>query len=407
MKRKTDKHILVLASTFPASDNDPVPRFVKEQVEALRKAYPNITFSVLAPHDSRSKTASFTKRASFDEYRFHYAWPHRIEKLAGQGIMPQLKKNPLYYLLIPGLFMGGFLASRRMIRKLHPDYVYAHWFTPMGVVAAMAARDTPVVLTTHALDVAVWHKVPFGGFIVRRYVKKMTAITAVSSRTLQKLQQFFSPEQWKLVAKKTKIIPMGVELPAQQKQRKTNGTKVVFIGRLAEKKGVHYLLPAFAAFRKKVTDAELVVAGDGPWLEKLVEQAKNLGLLDSVLFPGFVSGKSKQDILASADIYVVPSIVASDGDAEGLPVSLMEGLAYGKICIASRESGADDIISDSKDGLLVPQKDTRALTNALEKAAKLDDSKRQKMSRLAQETAQQFSWPVIAKQHAEFLFRKD
>lgn len=91
-----------MASTFPASGNDPVPMFVKEQVIALKKRYPQLTFSVLAPHDARSKTADHTKHEHFDEYRFHYAWPHRLEKLAGRGIMPQLKKNPCTTSLFPG-----------------------------------------------------------------------------------------------------------------------------------------------------------------------------------------------------------------------------------------------------------------------------------------------------------------
>jgi glycosyltransferase involved in cell wall biosynthesis len=101
----------------------------------------------------------------------------------------------------------------------------------------------------------------------------------------------------------------------------------------------------------------------------------------------------------------VPSIITDSGDAEGLPVSLMEGLAYGKVCIATNESGADDILIDGKDGFLLPQKDVDGLSAALVRAARLTPTERQAMTTAAQATAQQFSWPTIARQHYDFLFK--
>lgn len=405
--KSAKKHILVLASTFPASDNDPVPTFVKEQIIALKKIDPELTISVLSPHDARSQTASFTQHSTFTEYRFHYMWPHRFEKLAGRGILPQLKKNPLYYLLIPCLFIGELIATKRLIRQLKPDYLYAHWFTPQGVVAGMASKNIPFVITTHASDVAVWHKIPFGGFIVRSYSKKATAITAVSRRTLQKLQNFFSDEQWQAVADKTRIIPMGVDTASNHPVSKQAGKHIVFIGRLAEKKGVHYLLPAFSKVLKAHPTAQLTIAGNGPMDDELKKQAKDLGVLTKVAFAGWVDAKQKSTLLSKADIYVVPSIITKSGDAEGLPVSLMEGLAAGKLCIATRESGADDIITDEKDGYLVSQKDTNGLAQAITKALELDSAKRHTIQKQAEATAQQFSWDTIAKKHSEFLFKRD
>jgi len=402
--------ILVVTSTLPSSSSDPVPAFVRDQVVALKKEYPEIEFSILAPHDTRSHTVDFRKHADYDEYRFHYFWPFKLEKLAGRGIMPQLKKNSLYYLMIPFLFAGEFLAVWRLVRTLNPDIVYAHWFTPQGIVIGMVPRrrKIPVVLTTHASDVAVWHKIPFGGMIVRHYARKLDAITAVSRRTLGKLEAFFSEEQWKKdMLPKIKIIPMGVDVAVQgKKDRQTQGQHIAFIGRLAEKKGVQYLLPAFAKITEDYPEATLTIAGDGTMLEELKRQAKQLELSDvQVHFPGFVSGSDKQRVLDEADIYVVPSIVTKSGDAEGLPVSLMEGLAAGKVCIATNESGADDIIEDGKSGYLIPQKDTVALEKALQAALTLSPGTRASLETEARKTAKQFEWPEIARRHYEHLFK--
>lgn len=403
-----NKTVLVLASTFPASDSDPVPAFVKDQIIALKKERPDTKFVVLAPHDARSRTRSFTQHESYDEYRFHYFWPHRLEKLAGRGIMPQLKKNPAYYLMIPFLFFGEWITTKRLVRQLQPDAVYAHWFTPQGVIAGMVAprANIPFFITTHASDTAVWHKVPLGGKIVRHYSAKASGITAVSRRTMQKLKDFFTDQKWASIANKTAIIPMGVALATASPSKAAHPKQILFIGRLAEKKGVQYLLPAFAQVAKKHTDARLVIGGDGPLLQQLQAQAKELNVDKKTPFVGYVSGQQKQQLLDESSLYIVPSIITASGDAEGLPVSLMEGLAAGKLCIATNESGADDIITDGKDGYLVTQKDVDGLAKAVVTAIGLNDTEKTAMHRAAQKTAQQFSWQEIAKKHNEFLFKE-
>lgn len=399
--------LLVIATTFPSSDTDPVPAFVKEQLIAFKKIDPKLEISVLAPHDARSHTQSFTKHQYYDEYRFHYAWPHTLEKLAGRGIMPALKKNPLNYLLIPFLFMGEFVALLRLTKKLQPDVLYAHWFTPQAVTARYvgALTKTDFVFTTHAADVDVWNKIPLiGKWIVRSNVSKAKAFTAVSSRSMHKVEQFFSPAQWKALKSRAKIIPMGLTLPEQvspPKQKGATTKTITFVGRLTEKKGVQYLLPAYKQILEHHKNSKLVIAGDGPMRSELEAQARQLGVNEHVSFSGYVSGKRKDEVMRNTDIYVVPSIITKSGDAEGLPVSLMEGLSYSKICIATNESGADDILSNGIDGFLIPQQDINALVDTISQCLNLSKAREDAIRAAAQVTAEQFSWPIIAKRHLE------
>ena len=180
----------------------------------MRALDSELEFSVLAPHDKRSHTQNFSRHPAYDEHRFHYVWPFSIEKLAGRGIMPALKSNPFYYLLLPFLFIGEFVALLRLTIKLKPDILYAHWFTPQAINARMvsAVTNTPFVFTTHASDVAVWHKVPFfGAKIVRSTTRKASSFTAVSQRSMQKLEKFFLPEEWNSLTERSAIIPMSVD----------------------------------------------------------------------------------------------------------------------------------------------------------------------------------------------------
>ena len=82
----------------------------------------------------------------------------------------------------------------------------------------------------------------------------------------------------------------------------------------------------------------------------------------------------------------------------------MEGLAHGKLCIATAESGADDILTSGQDGFLVPGGSVNALADALIEAIGLDASRRREMISMARRTARQFDWEAVARQHYGFLF---
>lgn len=416
------KHVLVIASTFPSSDSDPVPAFVKDQVIAMKKADPELSFSVLAPHDYRSATKSFAQHAYYDEYRFHYAWPFSLEVLAGRGIVPTLKKNPLLYMLVPALFIGEAVSLYRLTKKLSPDIIYAHWFTPQAIAASFVGRltKTPFVFTTHASDVSIWRKIPFGSSVVRGVVKRAVGITAVSSRSMRKLTSFFGTESEKHYAHKTHLIPMGTDTNTRKSSAKeleqirthyTIGDRAVllFVGRLAEKKGVAYLLRGFADLKKTREESTLpmlLIAGDGPLRAELETQAHELGLEADVRFVGYATGELKDRLFSLADIVIVPSIITDDGDAEGLPVVLMEALSAGKICIATRESGADDILHNAVDGYLINQRSESEIADSLNTALTMSPKAREHMTAAAQQCAQQFSWDTIAKQHITKLFKE-
>jgi glycosyltransferase involved in cell wall biosynthesis len=179
---------------------------------------------------------------------------------------------------------------------------------------------------------------------------------------------------------------------------------ILFLGRLSEKKGVVYLLDAFASLASSRDDLVLLVAGDGEEYELLRSHVDRIGIADSVNMLGYVTGESKKDCLQFADLLVLPSIITTDSDSEGLPVALLEGLAAGKICIATDVSGADDILTDGDDGFIVPQKDAHELATAINRGLDLDSVTRQKMMERARHRAAEFDWDIVAKLHYDHLF---
>jgi len=406
--------VLVVASTFPSSDDDPVPAFVRDQVRALTGEFPELDVYVLAPHDRRSHTRSRTRHAGFEEVRFHYALPRRAEVLAGRGIMPALRSNPWLYPVVPLLFLGELVAMLRETRRLRPAVIYAHWFTPQAVVASWVSRLTgvPFVFTTHASDVDVWRRVPFGGpLVVRPTLRRARAASAVSTRTLQRLRQFDPDGR---TGPPVHVIPMGTHLPAEPRDADARTTArtslglgdelvLLFVGRLVEKKGLHHLLEALHLASDTLGPWRLLVAGDGPLRTELTAAVDAQGLTEHVTFVGYVSGGLKETCFRAADVLVVPSVVASDGDVEGLPVVLLEGLSYGLPCIATRQSGADDILDDGRTGVLVDERDAAQMADALVRVAGMGDDARDELVAQAIELSHEFAWPAVARRHHEAL----
>lgn len=410
---------LVVASTFPASETDEAPAFVKELVVALARAVPGLRIDVLAPQ-WLDRTPPFVRHEHFDEYRFAYFWPRSWQSLAGRGIVPTLQQRPLLALLLPFLFLFEGIAMWRHVLRHRPDVIYAHWFTPQGVVAAIVSRVTgvPYVLTSHANDVRVWRKVPLlGSTVVRRLLPRARRITAVSRATYDKMRAFFSEQEWARLEPRVAIVPMGVDVAAlAAAPTEVSATKadyglggrrtIYFIGRLVEKKGVAFLLDAFSQMKRDDVhrDVVLMIAGDGPLRKAAEERARSLGLgPDEVRFTGYVSGQRKLDLLRLADVVAVPSIEAASGDTEGFPVVVMEALAAGKLCVATDAAYAESVLADGVTGFVVPQKDAGALALALARALSLPAPDREALLQRARAAIESLDWPVIARRHHEFL----
>jgi glycosyltransferase involved in cell wall biosynthesis len=407
--------ILVTSSTFPASDSDKVPAFIKDQVIALKKYEPKVDIIVHAPYNSRINPAANLKTNKFfKESRYHYFWPHKFELLTGRGILPALKQNKLLYFEIPFFIFFQFFSLIRLVRKEKPDFIYAHWFMPQAITSALVSKftNTPFMFTTHASDVSVLHKFPFARQTVRWVCKRAKAYTAVSDRTASKLMQMFDPEDWEKNFKhKLSIIPMGVatnvtaldkvildkvmkkyDLPQDRQY-------VLFLGRLVEKKGVTYLLDAIASLKPEVTKLmHFIIAGDGQLKSELESKASRLKI-KNITFTGYVHGTDKKSLLQLAHYTCLPSIIDSLKDFEGFPLVLMESLAAGKVVLASNVSGGETIINHQESGFIFKQKSVESLTKTLTEVASLDNARRAAIQTNSKKMASKFDWNNIAQEH--------
>lgn len=139
--------------------------------------------------------------------------------------------------------------------------------------------------------------------------------------------------------------------------------RLLTVGRLVEKKGTRYLLQALARLRDEHPHLafELRVVGDGPLEAGLKQLTAELGLGGRVAFLGALPHGRIADELRQADLFVLPSVTARDGDMEGVPVSLMEAMASGVPVVSTRHSGIPELVAHETSGRLAAERDARDL----------------------------------------------
>ena len=123
---------------------------------------------------------------------------------------------------------------------------------------------------------------------------------------------------------------------------------VLFVGRLAERKGVRYLIDAVAALPREL-QPRLTIIGDGPERQALEAQTHALHAEDRVAFLGWVTPEQLDAAYAAASVFVLPAVVDARGDTEGLGMVLLEAMTYTVPVISTPLGGVTDIVQDDRD----------------------------------------------------------
>ena len=157
--------------------------------------------------------------------------------------------------------------------------------------------------------------------------------------------------------------PGEARLPSDGRDAQAPVT-ILTVGRAVDKKGFDDLLQALAHLDAK-QHWRLLHIGDGPLLPRLRALARELGVAERVRWLGPQAHAAVLEAYRSADIFVLPSRVAGDGDRDGLPNVLLEAQSQRLACISTRVSGIPELIVDGVTGLLVEPRAPAELARAL------------------------------------------
>ena len=247
-------------------------------------------------------------------------------------------------------------AHARRLRRRPVDHVHAHYATYPALAAWLCRRltGTRYSFTAHAHDLYVDQSM-----LARKLADAEFAVT-ISEHNRRFLEAYGDGSRIHVVHAgiATAVLsfrPRGV--PAE------GPVRALCVASLQEYKGHAVLLEALAA--PELERVELDLVGDGPLRAELEARAGALGLGGQVRFHGSMREDSVRELFDRADLFVLPSVVARDGQMEGVPVVLMEALAAGVPVVATRMSGIPELVHDGETGLLVAPGDPSELREAL------------------------------------------
>ena len=393
--------LLVLGSTFPRWTGDTEPRFVESLSYELSDAFDVV---VLAPHcrgAARSETFSSGNR-KIEVRRFRYCFD-LCETLAYDGgILSRVRRNPLRLLLLPLFLTALMWAIVRLHREFQFDAVHAHWIVPQGIVATLLRSwwrgMPPVLVTSHGGDLYALRG-RFLEHLQRRVLGRADAVTVVSAA----MQDYC--EQKGIAPERIIVQSMGVDLdstftPGDDTEPRDG---LVFVGRLVEKKGVAYLIEAVALLGESYPNLSLKIVGDGPLRESLEAFSNTLGVQDKVQFVGSVLNVDVPDFLRAAKISVMPSVVASSGDQEGLGLVAVEALGCGCAVVAFDLPAVRDTIIHGQTGLMAEPESAADLANKIAMFLD-DDALRSRLAKAGRRHAlEHFNWSTVGSSYAGII----
>jgi len=245
------------------------------------------------------------------------------------------------------------------------DLLHCH-FGPNGVRGvrlreALAAR-TRVVTTFHGYDLSAFRGrgMPAG---YGRLFRCGDLFLPVSQHWADLLIQMGCPPEL------THVHRMGVDLErfafAERHLGPDEPLRVVSVARLVEKKGIQYGIRAVESALARGLRIEYDILGDGPLRPSLERLVSDAGIGAQVRLLGWGDRDQVAERIRRAHLFLAPSVTATDGDKEGIPVVLMEAMATGLPVLASHHSGIPELVHDGRNGLLVPEGDSDALARAL------------------------------------------
>jgi glycosyltransferase involved in cell wall biosynthesis len=391
--------LLVLTSTFPKSVNDSTPPFVFQLCSHL---LPHFDVTVLTPAVRNAPETESLQGVKVR--RFHYFWPRSLERLADGAILESLSRSPWLFLQVPFLLLLELIAAFRLARTSRPDVIHAHWFVPQGIVAVLVGRilKIPVVITAHGGDVYGLRGRLLDA-LRRALASRCEAVTVVSRDMATKL-----PDVTSRRGEPPSVMPMGVDTrhfsTVPQHGEDSNQT-VLFVGRLARKKGVAYLLRAFPDILARHPDARLLVVGDGPCRGELEALSSQLGLAHRVSFAGAQPPTELPPFYSRSRVFVGPSVVTRGGDTESFGLVFVEAMAADCPVVGTSVGGIPDVVIHGRTGLLVEPESPGALAAAI--SGLLDSpAEAGRMSSLARRWARRkFDWQQVARGYANVLAR--
>ena len=308
--------------------------------------------------------------------------------------------------------LKGFVPSRLdraisagLVKRLHElikfggfDVVHGQdIYSPMALQSVYSARKRGMgsILTCHSIHETTgpW-KLAYQPLVFT--INRADRVIAVSNAT-GRFCRALGVSNLKIV-----VVHNGIDLPklksianrASVRARLEIGLEPLIITaiRLVKRKGPENLVTAFSKVLRVMPDAKLAIAGKGPEYTNLRIVIKKLGIENSVFMLGFLPHEQVLELMAAADVFVLPSMI------EACPFALLEAMAVGVPTICTRAGGTSEIVENGVNGLMVPPANDDALADAILNVLNDRELAKRLGTKGAATVRKKFTWERTAKQ---------
>jgi colanic acid/amylovoran biosynthesis glycosyltransferase len=309
-------------------------------------------------------------------YRFPYSKKERIIGAGAKFLLGLMKGDTKILSTLNYRRYGHDAVNLRLlyayaVAKTMPKIGVLHChFGPMGTLGAHLKRSGLVeklVVTFHGYDLSR----ALDGGVSNPYeavFKEADLILPISNRWHRVLRELGAPSN------RMQVHRVGIDVSKfayKIRNGSQNKIRIVTTARFTEKKGIQYAVEAVAKAKAKKPNLEIYydIIGEGDLFDEIKNLIAFLGLTASVTLHGAKSHAEVRTLLDEADVFMLASVTASDGDQEGIPVALMEAMAVGIPVITTRHSGIPELVEDGVSGYLSPERDSDKLAESILKLA--------------------------------------
>jgi len=281
------------------------------------------------------------------------------------------------------------------LAREHFDVVHVHEpFMPLLPFQFIRYSPAPVVATFHAARDTGSRIYAYTRFIINPWLPRINGRIAHSRAALKLIGKYF--------AGRYRIIPSGIdysffaaEVPPMPKLM-DGKRNILFVGRQEPRKGLPYLLEAFAQIKQEMPETRLIVVGPDGGLRAACMRFIQQNAVKDVVFTDYVPMEDLPRYYKSADVFCAPNT-----GHESLGLIILEAMAAGLPIVGTRIQGFQDVLTEGVEGLLVPPRDSGSMREALTRLLS-DAAMREEMGRAGARHAQQYSWEEMSGRVLQF-----
>ena len=301
----------------------------------------------------------------------------------------------------------SYFATKRACRS-KCDIIHFHAEGPCAMIPMAKRKGKRCIATIHGLD---WKRSKWGGFATRflLYGEKMAAKYADEIIVLSEADKQYFKKHYN---RDTVLIPNGVNEPVYyppktiRLKHSLNGDDyMLFVARIVPEKGVHTLVEAYS---KSGIEVPLVIAGGSShtseyyqtirtFAEKFNDKASRARRKARIIMTGFVQGRELDELFGNAAMYILPS------EIEGMPISLMEAMSYGNICLVSDIPENTAVVGQH--GYCFTNKDVESLRDSMRDIIghikEIREDPNYTKEAIARQVLERYNWDNVVKQTIE------